>query len=135
MTILSITIYIRDYVTKCNFLTYHLTLYMCLFFMVLLSIEQPFFSIFVLHGYCHMFTFHVAVSKIKIGNKILLISHAHHVMSTNMWQTRDWEKMMKLRIFTLLVIFLSFHQSFTSRTTDFFASGVNGGTNCASKIW
>ena len=40
---------------------------------------------------------------------------------------------MKLRIFTLLVIFLSFHQSFTSRTTDFFASGVNGGTNCASK--
>ena len=60
--------YIRDYVTKCNFLTYHVY-FMCLFFMVLLSTP---FSLFL---FCNLFCMPIVICLFfmtpcgpKIGN-------------------------------------------------------------------
>ena len=68
--------YIGDYVTKCNFLTYHVY-FIHVFVFYGSSINRvTLFSIFVLqfvlHAYCHTFTFHVAPCWPKIGNTILL---------------------------------------------------------------
>ena len=66
--------YIRDYVTKCNFLTYHVYfIHVFVFFMVLLSIGQPFFLFLFCNLFCMPIVTCLLFMLLLVGPKLTVI--------------------------------------------------------------